>query len=375
MLKAYKYRLYPTKEQKEFFEKQFNACRFIYNWGLQTKIFCYEKTRQSLSHYELELKMVHELKHEHLWLKEVMSIPLIRTLINLDIAYDNFFRELKKDPHFSGFPRFKSKKNARQSFQFHQGYTVDFDAGYLKLPKIGNVECRYHRTFGGTPKTITISRNAGKYFVSITVHDGLETPAKQPYDADSTIGIDVGLTHFATLSNGEKIDNPKHLLKNIERVKVLNRRLSRKKKGSNNRKKAVQQLARLHEKIANQRRDFLHKVSHRLISENQAVAIEDLNIRDMQQNHHLAQAISDVSWFEFGKQLEYKAEWNGKTVLRIDKFEPSSKTCSNCGYKKENMPLSVREWSCPECGTVHDRDLNAALNIKNMALCTAAQVG
>jgi putative transposase len=304
-----------------------------------------------------------------------MSMPLISSLINLDTAYENFFREIKKNPHYSGFPKFKSKKKSRQSFQLHQGYNINFDAGCLKLPKIGDVECRYHRIFDGIPKTITISRNTGKYFVSILVDDGLEMPAKQDYDDNSTIGIDLGLTHFAILSTGEKIDNPKYLKNSLCRLKVLQRRVSRKKKGSHNRKKAIMHLARLYAKIAKQRNDFLHKVSHRLISENQAVAIETLNISGMQKNHCLAQAIGDVSWYEFCRQLEYKADWNGKTVLRIGIFEPSSKTCSVCGYKNRDLTLSVREWTCSECGTVHDRDINAALNIKKIALNTVAQMG
>jgi putative transposase len=339
------------------------ACRFVYNWGLERKIKSYELEGKSVSRFDLNKEIVHELKPEYPWLKEVNSQSLQGAITNLESAFTKFFREK------TGFPNFKSKKNATQSFSVPQHYVVDFDTNRIKLPKIGWVKAILHRRFEGDLKTATVSMTrTGKYFISILVDDGKELPKPEPFDYESTVGIDVGITHFATLSTGEKIENPKHLKNSLGRLKVLQRRLSRTKKGSNNREKARLKLAKQHEKIANQRRDFLHKTSHRLASENQAIATETLNVKGMMKNHHLAMAISDVSWSEFFRQLEYKAAWYGKTMLTIGQFQPSTKICSVCGTVVQGLTLADREWSCQECGTVHDRDINAAINIKKFAL-------
>jgi putative transposase len=220
-------------------------------------------------------------------------------------------------------------------------------------------------------KTATVSKTpTGKYFISILVDDGTPVPEKETYDNNSTVGLDLGIKDFAILSNGTKINNPKHLRDSMERLKALQKRVSRKKKGSRNRKKAAMKLAKLHEKIYNQRHDFQHKLTSRLIDENQAIAIENLNVDGMLKNHCLAQSISDVSWSSFITKLKYKANWYGKTVLEIGKFEPSSKLCNVCGYKNTELKLSDRNWICPSCQTKHDRDINAAINIKNIALNT-----
>jgi len=342
--------------------RHFGACRFVYNWSLEQKIKAYEDSEVSLSCYDLN-NMLPELKSENEWLKDVNSQSLQQMQKRLESSFKRFFREKK------GFPKFKSRKNPVQSFQVPQYYKVNFDSNVVKLPKIGLVKTIFHRTFEGVLKNATISTNAaGKFFISILVEDGKETPKKEEFGYDSTVGVDVGIKHFATLSDGTKIENPKFLKSALQRLKVLQQRLSQKRKGSKNRDKARHDVALQYEKVANQRKDFLHKVSSKIVSENQAIAIETLNVTGMMKNYCLAQAIGDVSWSEFFRQLEYKCEWYRKTLLRIGQFEPSSKICSVCGSINNDLKLSDREWTCAECGTFHDRDVNASINIKKFAL-------
>ncbi|MGM0770500.1 MAG: IS200/IS605 family element RNA-guided endonuclease TnpB [Halobacteriota archaeon] len=362
MLKAYKYRMYPTKEQQEMFSQHFGACRFIYNWGLEQKIKTYEQDGKSVSRFALNAKIT-ELKVENVWLKDINSQSLQGATLNLENAFTKFFREKK------GFPHFKSRKNPVQSFSVPQLYKVDFDANKVKLPKIGWIKTKIHRGFSGVGKTATVSRTStGKFYISILVDDEQELPAKSIFNEKVTVGIDVGIKDFAVLSNGEKIENPKYLKNSMKRLGVLQRRLSRKQKGSKNKAKARLTVSKLHEKIRKQRNDFQHKVSSKLISENQAVALETLNVSGMLKNHNFAQSIADVSWSSFVTKLEYKAEWYGKTILRIGQFEPSTKICNVCGYHNGNLTLADREWNCPDCETNHDRDINAAINIKKFAL-------
>jgi putative transposase len=246
---------------------------------------------------------------------------------------------------------------------------VDFENNIIKLPKIGKVKAIIHRQFEGILKIATFSKTSThKYFISIIVDDGKEAPIKQTFSDNTTIGVDVGIKDFAVLSNGEKVENPKYLNTSLQTLKVLHRQVSRKVKGSNRRRKAIKRLAKLHEKVINQRNDFQNKLSFKLVSENQAISLENLNVKDMVKNRCLSQAISDASWSSFVTKIEYKAEWFGKTVLRIGRFEPSSRICSNCGYYKNNLSLKIKEWVCPVCGTNHDRDVNAAINIKKFAL-------
>jgi putative transposase len=369
MLQAYKYRMYPNRAQVASLMQHIHACRFVYNYSLEQKIRAYEQDGRKLSCYDLNNRLP-ALKEEHPWLKEVNSQSLQSANKNLDNAFTRFFREKK------GFPKFKSKKNPVQSFQVPQHYHVDFERNRIKLPKLGEIKTVFHRTFAGKMKYATVSvTSTGKWFVSILVDDGKPEPEPAPFSLDTTLGIDVGLTDFATLSTGEKVENPRFLKKSLQRLKVLQRRVSRKKKGSKNQQKAIQRLARCHEKIANQRNDFLHKLSFRVVSENQAIAVESLNVAGMQKNHCLAQAIGDVSWSTFFTILEYKCRRYGKTLLKIGRFDPSSKICHGCGYINQDLKLSDREWTCPDCGTHHDRDINAAINIKKFALQEQNLVG
>lgn len=361
-MKAFKFRLYPTTAQAGQLNQHIGSCRFVYNWALDQKTKTYEQTGKSISRFDLN-KLIPTLKVQNPWLGEVNSQSLQGMTKQVESAFTRFFRENK------GFPNFKSKKNPMQSFPVSQHYSVDFENSIVKLPKIGDVKAVLHKKFEGELKTATVSKSStGKYYISILVENNNELPAKQELTHSTTIGVDVGIKDFAVLSTGEKIANPKYLKNSLKRLKVLQRRVSKKVKGSKNRAKAKQRLAVLHEKITNQRNDFQSKLSFRLISENQAIALETLNVKGMQKNHCLAQAIGDSAWSSFVTKLEYKAEWLGKTILRIGRFKPSSNLCNVCGYRNSALMLKDREWQCPTCSTVHDRDINAAINIKKFSL-------
>jgi putative transposase len=368
MLKAFSYRLYPTPAQAELLHKSFGSCRFVYNWALAKKIEHYQAQGQTLHGFAL-MKLLPELKREFAWLSEVGSQSLQQELSHLDAAFQAFFKKT------GGFPQFKSKHKSRKSFSCPQGCTVDFENGTLTIPKVKSIRAVFSRTFEGKIKTVTVSQSqSGCYFASILVDDGIAIPAKPQVSERTAVGIDVGIKHFATLSTGEKIENPKHLAQSEARLKVLQRRQSRKVKGSANRNKARLRVARLHEHIANQRQDFLHKTSTRLIRENQTVMVEDLNVQGMVKNHCLAKAISDCGWTQFKEFLRYKCAWYGRNLIEIGRFEPSSKRCS-CGVVNTALQLSDREWVCPSCGVWHDRDMLAAANIKHFGLRQLSATG
>lgn len=358
MICGYRYRIYPNKDQKVLLEKHLGSCRFVYNKLLNIKKILYEKFRISISEFDLNNYLT-VLKNIYPFLKEINSQSLQQASKNLNSAYTRFFKE------GAGFPKKKSKKNPLQSFQIPQHYRIE--GKKIWIPKVGWMTIKLHRDMmQGHMKTATISRTpTGKYYISIIVENDLEYPEKQDYSHATMIGIDVGNITFATLSNGEKIDHPKFLKFSLQRLKCLQKRVSRKIIGSNNRRKAVKKLAKIHELISNQRNDFQHKVSKKLISENQAIAVETLNIKGMMSNHRRAQSTGDSAWYSFVLKLQYKAEWFGKTIFKINQWLPSSKTCNICGYKHPNLTENIREWQCPDCKTLHDRDINAAINIKN----------
>lgn len=367
MERGYRYRIYPTDEQKVLIAKTFGCVRFVYNWGLDIKKKLYKDDRKSISTFELAKRMASELKKEHEWLYEVNSQSLQYVLRQLNTAYDNFFK------HKTKYPKFKSKFG-QQTFHCLQHCKVDFHNGLLEIPKFTGksaIRCKFHRTFHGRIKRVTICKECdGRYYATILVDDNFNELPPRPITEDTTIGIDTGIKSFAVLSTGEEIPTP-HFSKNEKaHLARLQHSLSRKQKGSVNYGKAKLRVARVHSRIKHKREDFLHKLTHRLTHENQVsqICVEDLNVKGIMQNHHLAYSIHDAGLGEFYRQLEYKCKWYGVGYRVIDRFAPSSKLCHVCGYKKTDLKLSIRQWTCPECGTHHDRDVNAAINIKHIGL-------
>ena len=370
MIKTFEYRIYPTHEQKMLLAKHFGSVRWLYNYALSKKISEFTKTGKTLSVYDLK-KDIPILKQDEStsWLKEINSQSLQQSLFHLDSAYKKFFKKQ------GGFPKFKNKKS-KQSFEIPQSLTINFDSGYIEIPKFKEpVRTVFHRKFVGEIGTCHIKcSNTGKYFVSILVDDDKELPSKPEIKKETAIGIDVGIKSFAVTSEGEEIANPRHFVKCQRRLASIQRSFSRKikskKKGdplSINAEKQKVKLQLLHEHVANQRKDFLHKVTTRLIRENQTICIEDLNVKGMMKNRKLSKHIGDAGWGMFFQFLRYKSDWYGSNILSIGRFEPSSKTCSKCGYIKHDLTLKDRTWICPVCGEPHDRDVNAANNILNFS--------
>ena len=363
MLKAYKYRLYPNREQEVLIQKTFGCCRFVYNQCLNLKINKYKNESVSMSKIDLNNYCNRQLKKEYEWLREVDKWSLTNSIYNMDSAYQKFFKE------HTGYPKFKSKKNHKKSYKTNfanNNIEVSFEKNRIKLPKLKWIKAKIHREFVGKIKSATISQvPSGKYFVSILV----ETEHIPAEHVNNSVGIDLGIKDLLITSDGEKFDNI-HTIKKYEKKLVKEqRKLAHKVKGSKNYQKQRIKLARVHEKIKNTRIDNLHKISHQLISENQVIVSEDLSVSNMVKNHNLAKAISDCGWYELTRQLTYKADWNGRTYIKIGRYVPSSQTCNVCGYvNKDTKDLSVREWICPKCGIKHDRDINAAINILNEGL-------
>lgn len=358
MLKAYKYRLNPTKKQVELINKHIGTTRFLYNLALETKQTAYAGYGVNLSCFALH-KQLTDLKKECEWLKDVNSQSMQQAITDLDAAYTKFFKGQTQ------FPKYKSKHSSKQAFRVPQSVVVDQEKQLLVIPKFKEgIDVVIHREIKGEIRQATISKTpTGKYFVSILVENTKNLPVKPKIKENKAIGIDLGIKHFLITSNGEKVENPKFLKKALPKLKYIQRKYS-KHKG----KRTKKRLVLLHESIANKRKDFLHKVSSKLIRENQTICFEDLNIRGMIKNNSLSQSISDVGWGMFVFMLKYKAGWQGKNIVQIGRFEPSSKTCSCCGKINKELTLSDREWKCEGCGVTHDRDVNASKNIKSFAL-------
>lgn len=358
-MKTYKFRIYPSEVQKKIIEKSFGCTRFVYNNMLSLQIKTYEEEGKCHSKYDL-VKMIPSLKKENEWLKEVDSTCLQATIDDLDSAYSNFFREIKKGNN-QGFPKYKSKRNPKRSFKSKcVNNNIYIKGNLIKLPKLKWVKAKVTKIIDGKILNATISSTpTGKYFVSICCKVDIEELDK----VDFNIGIDLGLKEFAICSNGDIYNNPKWIRKANYRLKLEQRRLSKMQKFSNNWNKQRIKVAKIHEKISNQRKDYLHKISTKIIRENQIICIEDLKVSNMMKNHKLASAISEVSWFEFRRLLEYKASWYGRTISVISKTYPSSQLCNVCGYRNKDVKnLALRKWTC-KCGESHDRDMNASKNI------------
>lgn len=357
MFKSYKYRIYPTDAQKLKIEQTIGVCRLVYNLALEVKITAYKNAGVKMTAFDLCYQLV-DLKAAYPFVADVDSQAVQASVKKVDVAFKGFYNG-------RGYPKFKSKKG-KQSFQCPNSVRkINWQNNTLTIPKIKNIPIVLSRKFDGEIKTVTISRiSSGKYFASILVDNGIKLPQKKVITETEAVGIDLGIKDFAILSDGTKIENPKYYRNNLKRLKCLQKRLSRKKKGSNNRKKAVKKVALKHEKITNMRNDFLHKTSSAITKQYDTVCVENLSVSNMVKNRSLSQAISDAGWSEFIRQIKYKQDWIGGNTLELPKFQASTKPCSVCGEINNTLTLADREWQCAGCNTIHDRDINAAINIK-----------
>ena len=375
MLKAYKYRIYPTEAQKDLLIRSFGCARWFYNYALNLTSQTYKDTGKGLSRNDI-IKLLPTLKEEYEWLAEAPSQALQQVALDLSSAFLNFFEKRAKYPNFK-------KRHKKQSIRFPQGIKLEGD--YLTLPKIKKVYCKVSKLPQGKLKSVTVSMTpSGQFYASCLYDDGKEKP--EPNSQGKAVGIDVGLTHFVITSDGTKHGNPKYYRKYEKKLAIKQKQLSRKQEGSSNRNKAKVKVAKVHEKISRCREDFLHKLSRNLVDENQVIVVENLAVKNMVRNapplstlnsiqggsavknHSLAKSISDAGWGMFCTMLKYKAEWEGKTYIEVDRFFPGSKTCNVCLTQVDSLPLNVRTWTCEHCQTTHDRDINAAKNIKDEGL-------
>ena len=364
MLKTYRYRIYPNKKQEEQIQKTFGCCRFVYNQTLSYRKEIYETNGKSMSKYDCICYVCKVLKKQYEWLKDVDKWALENSVKNMDTAYQNFFNRK------TGFPKFKEKRYTKKSYTTNcdkcgsgEKYNIEIDTikGMIKIPKVKWVKAKISRIFDGKIKSATISQvPSGKYFVSVLVEEKQEERIK----LNKKIGIDLGIKDLVITSDGEKYDNPKIIKIYEKKLAKEQKRLCKKNKGSKNWEKQRIKIARIYEKIHNSRIDNLHKISHKLINENQVIVVEDLNVKEMFQNKKIAKILGDISISKFINMLEYKARWYGRKLIRIGRYYPSSQLCSNCGYQnKEAKDLSIRSWECPKCNHLHNRDYNAANNI------------
>ena len=378
MHRAYKFRLYPNRSQQNDLQNHFGAVRFIYNHFLEKKIKAYKETKKTITWNRLanELPLMKK-QEEYSWLKEVNSQSLQQAVINLDKAYLNFFRS------GFGFPKFKSKHKSKKSFCFPivgNNLKIDYEQNRISIPKFiklkdkdNRLKCKFSIKVEGNVKSATVSQDKdGRYYISILCEVDMQIPKKKCVLRETSRGIDFGVKTFLTFDDGTKIENPKFLKQSQEKMTKHQRDLAKLEKGTTKYKSKQEQITKLHAKVARQRKDFLNKLTHQLCNDSQVdtICIEDLSITDMQSENKRAmnRVIGDLAWNMFTNMLAYKAEWNGKNIIKIGRFEPSSKTCHKCGHVKHDLQLSDREWTCPECGHSHDRDINAAKNIKDFAL-------
>ena len=374
MLKAYKYKIKPNTQQEELLSKFFGCTRYIYNWGLNMRTSAYKENGKSIGYIQLAHELT-KLKQddEHQWLNECTTEALQQSLRCLDKAFTAFFRK-KAD-----YPQFKTKKHTKDTVKFVNSVHFDFENWTVKLPKLGKVKMCKNRTFDQSvckQGTCTVSKDrCGTYWCTITVNDLQPKPSKAKLVKDNAVGVDLGIKDYAILSDGTKFSNPKHLEQAQRKLAHLQKVFARKQKDSKNHERMRIKVAKCHRRISNKRNDFLHKLSTYLVRNYGTICLENLNVMGMEQNHHLARAIQSASWGEFARQLEYKSEWYGKNVLFIGRFDPSSKLCHKCGYINSELTLKDREWTCPVCGEHLDRDVNAAINIMEIAFDKQNLVG
>ena len=358
ILRAYKFRIYPDAEQKVNLARTFGSARYVFNWALNLKDQTY-KENIKLNAGQISAALTQLKKTEEFyWLKDVSSVCLQQSLMNLDVAYKNFFKGQNKHPTFKKRSNTQSARYASSAFTFKDGkLTLAKHKKPLKM--------KITRELSGDISSITVSKTPeGKYYASLLVKEHYKPKSKTA----KQLGIDLGIKDFATFSDGKRVANPKHLLSSMKKLKRLQRQLSRKVKGSKNRDKARIKVARLHSKIANQRADFLHKLSTQLVNENQVICVEDLKVSSILRNKRIAKLAGSLGWQSFLNMIEYKCLWNDRTFIKIDQFYPSSKTCNKCGFVKKDLKLHQRSWKCPDCSTIHDRDINAANNILAVGL-------
>jgi len=366
--KAYRCRIYPTKEQTAQIERTFGACRWVFNLCLETKKAAWECEKKNLSQFDLCRQLTIWKQTTAPWLYEVSNKALQQSIRDLDAAYKNFFRRVKNG-ETPGYPKWKKKSDGTQSFRIPAEKTnvQIVDEKHVKITKLGVVKCRMSQPIEGRLLNATVKRiPSGKYYVILCCTDVPEQELQQ--GENEILGIDVGIKDLMIRSDGVKVPNNKHLKKSEKKLAREQRKLSRRKKGSNNWKKQKRKVALVYEKVSNQRKDAIHKATTQAVRESQAIAVEDLNVKGMVKNHHLAKAVSDASMSEIHRQLQYKCDWYGRDFVKVDRWFPSSKTCGNCGCVFDDLTLSMREWTCPECGAHHDRDLNAAMNIAREGL-------